>query len=381
MGRRVVATLLLWVTGFGLLRVSFLAPESCPGLSTGEALTAAAAAGDWLASGQDSEGRFLYEYDRESGRALPGYNMVRHAGVTMSLYQLAHAGIDDALTAADTALELMLDGLEPAGAGRALVEPGSRSARVGASALMAAALLDRRTVTADGRYDDELRSLGRFLVGQIGPDGKTSASYDLAEDAPTDETSRYTTGEAGWAVARLHTAFPGEGWGRPARLVADYLATERDEAEGMDFRPWPDQWAAYLLAELAPEGLSADHAAYARALAVRFGMLVRVESQKDGWPTPFLDPHARGAGLGVWVEGIGSLARVAAIDPRLADLRPALDERLACGAGLLTQRQVTAGPTREAGAWFRNGLTRMDDQQHALAGLLAAAGRFERAGS
>ncbi|HEY3142104.1 MAG TPA: hypothetical protein VGJ86_13295, partial [Acidimicrobiales bacterium] len=90
-----------------------------------------------------------------------------------------------------------------------------------------------------------------------------------------------------------------------------------------------------------------------------------------------------GAGLGVWVEGLGSLTRVAAVDDRLADLRPALEDRLNCGAGLLAERQVSAEkaddydqPDLVQGAWFRDGLTRMDDQQHALSGLLAAAGRI-----
>lgn len=198
------------------------------------------------------------------------------------------------------------------------------------------------------------------------------AAYDLVAGARVEETSRYATGEAGWALARLHTAFPGEGWDRPAREVADYLSTARDEAEGLDFRPWPDQWAAYLLAELAPEGLAEHHVAYARQLAARFGMLVRVESQKDGWPTPFVDAHARAAGLGVWLEGLGSLVQVAEADGRLADLQPALEERLSCGAGLLIERQVDDGPEVEIGAWFRAGSTRMDDQQHAVSGLLAA---------
>ena len=105
---------------------------------------------------------------------------------------------------------------------------------------------------------------------------------------------------------------------------------------------------------------------------------MRTESQKDGWPTPFVDAHARGAGLGVWVEGVGSLARVAEVDPRLADLGPALEERLACGAGLLAARQVSGGPEEEAGAWFREDVTRMDDQQHSLSALLAAVGLIER---
>jgi hypothetical protein len=379
--RRLTRTAVVWMVALGGLRLSFLAPEVCPSFDEGEAVAAAVSAAGWIEAGQQRDGRYVYEYDRGANETRPGYNIVRHAGVTMSLYQLATAGAGE-VAAADAGLELMLDGLVPAGGGLALIEPGASTARLGASALMAAALEARRDATGERQYDDELRALGRFLEVLVGPDGRALASYDLALGAPTPgETSRYATGEAGWALARLHSMFPDEGWDLPAVAVADYLAVERDAAEGLDFQPWPDQWAAYLLAELGRPHLGARHIVYARALAERFGMLVRVESQKDGWPAAFVDPRARGAGLGVWVEALGSLGRLAAVDDRLADLRPALADRLACGAALLVERQVDdaaaqafAAPDLVRGAWFREGVTRMDDQQHALSGLLAAAG-------
>ena len=378
--RALLSTAAVWLVGFGVLRVSLLAPEECPSISEDEAVAAAAAAADWLAVGQQPDGSYLYEYDRSGGRPVEGYNMVRHAGVTMSLYQMAATGDEDALATADAGLELMLDRVRPAGDGLALVEDGSSIARVGASTLMAAALIDRRVATGDETHDPELLGLGRFLAGQVQADGRVSSDYDLTGDTALDQTSRYATGEAAWALARLHTTFPSEAaWGAAARRVAEYLATERDDDEGIVPQPWPDQWAAYLLAELAPTGLSAEQAAYARRLSERFGLLVRVESQKDGWPTPFVDAHARGAGLGVWVEGLGSLARVAEVDERLGDLGPALEERLQCGAGLLAARQVVGGAPEEAGAWFREDVTRMDDQQHSLTGLLAAFGLLDRA--
>ena len=384
MTRRLLSTLTVWLVAVAALRVTFLAPEDCPSLDRRAALAAAVAASGWIETGQSADGRYLYEYDRERDDRRPGYNLVRHAGVTMSLYQLAGAGHRLVIEAADDGLEVMLDGLVTAGDGQALTAPGSRVAQLGASALMAAALEARRDATGERRYDDELRALGRFMAGPIGPEGRALASYDLVDGAPTPGvTSRYATGEAGWALARLDTLFPGEGWGEPAHAVADYLATERDAREGLAFRPWPDQWAAYLLAELAPSGLDDDQVTYTRRLAERFGVLVRVESQKGSWPTRFVDPRARGAGLGVWVEGLGSIERVARVDDRLADLRPAVRARLACGAGLLADRQVDdararrfAAPELVRGAWFRNGVTRMDDQQHALSALLAAAGRI-----
>ena len=186
----------------------------------------------------------------------------------------------------------------------------------------------------------------------------------------------------------MHNLFPTEGWDVPARRVLDYMSTARDEVEDLPYRPWADQWAAYTLAEIAPDGLDEHHVTYARALAERFAMLVRAESQKDSWPVAFVDPRARGGGLGVWLEGLGSLSAVAALEPSLADLREPLSDRLVCGAGVLAERQDDASdaagwpsPDLVEGAWFRDDVTRMDDQQHALSGLLAAAGQVGPVGS
>ena len=75
-----------------------------------------------------------------------------------------------------------------------------------------------------------------------------------------------------------------------------------------------------------------------------------------------------------------SLSRVANAEPQLEDLREPLSARLSCGGGILEERQEDAAdwpaPDRVEGAWFRDDTTRMDDQQHALSGLLAAAGRL-----
>ena len=113
----------------------------------------------------------------------------------------------------------------------------------------------RREATGDRRYDTLLRRLGRFLVAQTEPSGAVLASYDPIRDRPVPgEYSKYYTGEAYWALARLHLTFPGEGWGKVADRIGAYLATKRDDVED-HFPPIEDHWAAYGLSStvLFPE--------------------------------------------------------------------------------------------------------------------------------
>ena len=63
-----------------------------------------------------------------------------------------------------------------------------------------------------------------------------------------DSRSKYYTGEAYWALGRLHRLFPDDGFGAVADRIGDYLATRRDDVEGI-WPPVPDHWVAYGLAE------------------------------------------------------------------------------------------------------------------------------------
>ncbi|MDZ7729553.1 MAG: hypothetical protein U5Q44_15910 [Dehalococcoidia bacterium] len=143
--------------------------------------------------------------------------------------------------------------------------------------------------------------------------------------------------------------------------------------------PWADQWAAYGLSVMGDWGLEEHHITYAESLAERFGLLVRSESQRREtlYSSLTRGPEARAAGMGTWVEGLTSLWLLAGEDERLAHIRGDIAERAMCGAGMLQDRQVGedeagdyARPDIAAGAWFDEGLTRMDDQQHAISGLM-----------
>lgn len=380
--RRLRGVAAVWVLGVVGLRATLWAPEVCPAITAGQAQAAAVAAADWIVDNQDADGSFLYEWDRATGEASDDYNLVRHAGVTMSLYQLVAAGEIRFLDAADDGLAWMLDRLAVAGDGRAFTDPGTIGtvgppAKLGASSLLVVSLSLRRQATGDRRHDAVLSDLGRFIVGQQRPDGSMLNRFDLVDQHPiAEETSIYSTGEANWALALLHEVFPTERYDVAAYLTLDYVTTARDDIEGYEPAPWPDQWAAYTLSAMAPWGLGEHHVAYARELSQRYGFLLRFDAQR-GTDVGSLThgPRPRGAGFGTWVEAASALRLAALSDDRLADLVEPLGDTLACGAANLASTQVApVGDVtpQEAGAFFTDDVTRMDDQQHAASGLLGA---------
>lgn len=374
--RRTTRALVTWVLGAAVMRLTLWAPEVCPAIARTEARAAAIDAADWIVTNQREDGQYLYDFDRDTGESSDDYNLVRHAGVTMSLYQLVRAGELQYLEPADGGLDWMLDRLVPTG-DEGLAFTDDRRAKLGASSLLAVSLAQRRLATSDPQFDEQLRGLGRFLVAQQRPDGSMLNFHDTQTgEAVPGLTSVFATGEALWALALVHEAFPHLGFDRPAWRTLDYLATERDLEEGILPQPWPDQWAAYSLGEMAEWGLEGHHVRYTRRLVERFGMIVRFDAQRGtAYGSLTHGPAPRGGGVGTWLEGMGALRPLVMTDARLVDLDRRLAETLECGAARLADRQVEPGedvPPEAAGAWFYDDLTRMDDQQHAASGLLLA---------
>jgi hypothetical protein len=201
-------------------------------------------------------------------------------------------------------------------------------------------------------------------------------SFDLGTGEPDRVSiSQYYAGEAMWAIARLQSALPDDEWRTSAERAARFISTERDDRDFVPVGPLNDHWAAYGFAEMAAWPIDDDAADYARALYGRFQLLIRWEAQKEpGAPYSWTHgPERRAAALGTWVEGQGALARLARADERLDDLQAETFDSTACGSGVLVARQQAGDDPRTAGAWFTDGESRMDDQQHAISGLLAYA--------
>jgi hypothetical protein len=293
-GLGILSLALTGILVFGVLSP----PESCPAVSAGDLRASAGETVRWFIRNQLPNGTWLYLYDAGSDEAAADYNMARHAGVSMGLYQAAAAGIPGARETADRGVEWAFDRLVERDQWAALPSHGYLTS--GSTALLLAGLVERRLDTGDERYDERMAQLGRFLLAQTEPSGAVLAEYDLRAERPVaGGYSKYYTGESYWALARMHRLFPDGPWGEAADRIGAYLATRRDSAEDL-WPPVPDHWAAYGLAETVAfddrdgdRPLTDDELAYARRQAGLFGAQVRWVGQHFGarpgptraWPT------------------------------------------------------------------------------------------------
>ncbi len=367
-----------WLVTLGLARVVVVQPERCGDVTVERLDRAIAETIGWATRTQGADGRWIYRYDARTDTDLGVYELVRHAGFTMSLYQAAAYGETEAFAPAERADAWARGFLVEHDDWTALApaQPG-RGYDIGATALFANAVLYKRAVTGSTTDDELLTRLGRFLLVNTMPNGAVTASWDPSTGAPVaGSSSPFFTGEALWALTRLESALPGP-WREPSVRIARYIATERDDAEDR-WPDVPDHWASYAYAEMArwpgPDALDDDILRHARRVAELEAVSIRYESQRTGSAFSRLTrgPIALPAGVGTLGEALGSLEHV----PGLAG-DPTLRARTRCVAGVLLERQRTAAqaaelpaPERVRGAWLRNGITQIDDQQHAMSALL-----------
>jgi len=376
--RVILIPLFFWIVSLGAVRVLVVPPEDCGAVDAPAARNAALRAMEWAARNQQPDGRYTYLYDAAADAPIADYNIVRHAGVTMSMYQVVgRLNRADLLAAGDIGTAWMVDRLQRQDDWAALAD--TPRATLGSSALMLVALSERRLATGETDYDEVMREVGHFLMAMQREDGGFYVAWQFDQnDFDRVGTSVYYPGEALWALALLQEALPDTRADDAARRAVDFITTQRDDVEGVRFPPLNDHWAAYGVAEMAEwqPGLTDANIEYARRLAGRFSLFIRFEAQKSdsAFQHSIRGDDRSSSALGTWVEGQAALWRLASTDERMADLRNDIRDSATCGAGILEQRQApdSAGPA-EAGAWFIDDITRMDDQQHAASGLLYTA--------
>jgi hypothetical protein len=393
---RVGRIIAVWAVGvlavFGVGRAVVAMPQHC---GTGEAAewrAAAEAAVGWFATNQQADGTFTYRYDAETGAEPDEYNWVRHAGVLLSLEQAETAGVATAAPVADRARARVFQNITRAGDVAALRNGAEPTA--GGTALLVAALAERHEHRADTTDDELLRALGRYLVAQVQPGGQVDEYSDPATLAPERGTpSIFTTSEVAFALARMERLFPGEGFGEPVRTITHYVSTRRALDAGV-VPDLGDHWMAYAMSEIVrwpdPQAarLTGEELAWGRKQMGIVGVMTRFESQRtQGWQDEVRRGGVSiGSAVGTHGEALNGWVLVAGIEPALRPQLANVVSTAQCNAGLLAERQVTPEEAAEApdpekaqGAWLWEGVTQMDDQQHALSALVMATDRVDPA--
>ena len=368
LARRIGLGIAAWVVAASAFVVFVARPEQCPAVDVASASAAADAAVAWFDANQHDDGSWLYRYDKATQTDLGGYNLTRHAGVLLSLFQA------EDVAGGDAGVEYALERLERDDDWAAFGEGDLLES--GASALLVAALGQRRLDTNDAQHDEVLAELGRFLLAMTDAHGKVFAFWQPSSHTASG-TSIFSTGETWFALNRLERLFPDAGWREPAERVGRYVMQHRDDAEDV-FPPTSDHWGAYAVDEMQhwttppSAGLTEMTDAYAERLAGIFGVQVRFESQRtDHGVNVLLRGHqALPSGLGTLGEGLSALARYEDARGRPDDAA-AITNRMTCAAGMLVARQVSSDDVRADGAWFHSDVTQMDDQQHPLSTLIA----------
>ena len=379
MRKRLTIAIVLWIAGLLVFRYALVPPEACGPVDLAAIDNAIGEVRAWLEDSQGVDGTYIYEYDRVSDELSRDYNMVRHAGVTMGFYQMAADGDPTAVPVGDNGLAFMLNNVLTVDDRAYLTYRGPR-AELGSSALMLAGLAHRRQATEDRQYDELMQRLARGIVAQQRPNGGFWHLTDPDGEPVPEVTSLFSNGEAFWALLLANEQFPEAGYDQAAQAAATYIAIEQDDEENVLFPPWASQWSAYGYADLVPLGISDAQAAYVDDLINRFGAIIRggAQQRSGGIADWVRTGSARGSGFGTILEATAAMNRLAQAEPRFAHYQEELRERLVCAAGLVVTGQQTVdvaatypNPDLVEGAWFVDDLTRMDDQQHHLSGLLA----------
>jgi len=384
---RLALGVVVWVLTATVLRVAVVPAEQCAPVTEEEVRAAVVRSVGWLVDNQNSDGSWLYRYNRVDDEDIGGYNLVRHAGLLVSLYQADAIGIDGARDAGDAGTDYVLERLVETGDGGLAFGDEGAIQKAGGAALAVAGLAERREHTGDDTYDETMAALGRFLEGQVTPVGSVMGDWDPRTGARIPDTfSKFYTGEVFWALARLHTLFPDDGWDEPTERILRYVAEDRDQVEGW-FPDIPDHWSAYAYAEMArwPEyrsgerGFSEAALAYATRQAQFQSAQIRYESQRTN---SFISHYTRGrqtlgAGLGTIGEAFDAWWRLSERRQEWSINRDEIRARTLCTASVLVDRQVDdteaqtyPRPDAVRGAWFQFDITQMDDQQHSLSALV-----------
>jgi len=336
-----------------------------------------------LAAGVDGTGRYGYLVDARTGAADGSYNWPRHSGATYFMAQAARLTGDPLVTAAcRRAAGLLRDGsLVPCGGQRCIAD--GDIADLGSSALAILAFTEIDAGGLDHGFRQTIRELTSFIRSQQRPDGEYMHYFDRGTNKPLDIQVLYYTGEATFALARVHRVTGDEDALAAARRSLHHLGRSWTFF-GSRYFYGEEHWTCQAAAELVdrePDRSALEFCrgwhAYTRAIQYEPGE-TPFDAAGGFGVGPLVPPRITAASSRSEAAGalLDALARTSPDDPDVplleAELRAALELVLRSRLGR-DQEHLFANPTAVIGRLpgsFTDMRLRIDYEQHAGSALV-----------
>ncbi|HKV42583.1 MAG TPA: hypothetical protein VJX67_25500, partial [Blastocatellia bacterium] len=371
-------------------------------VNTHRLLQSARAGGDYLVRMQRPDGSFVYSYRAalDTG-STARYNIVRHAGAAISLFDLYGATHDRRyLNAARKAVDFLhgrfhetvvavphseaaYEALGPNRSRTGLyVTDDDGKAKLGAMALSLLAEVDE--IKYLGRRDlTQAEALANVIMAMQNEDGSFRTTFNSGANEPDDPPSLYFPGEAMLALTELYQLIPRH----DPRLLdtaergAGFLIRAQREQTDLP----PDAWFAQSLEALYRITHKSEYARHAIALAVSMVKGQYSVGAPEGYEGGVTGGIPRAVQSASRAEGVLAGYRLAII------LKDATSWTLLAGlkssAGFQLSQQFTSGssfflpaPERALGGFresFSSTRIRIDYVQHNIESLLGLAAALE----
>lgn len=345
-------------------------------LSRARLVQAARAGGDYLLRIQRQDGGFNYYYDAAEDRfEARRYNIVRHAGTAVALFDLYAATRDSRYNeSARRAMRFLVTRFRRArGTQGSYVLDYDGKAKLGANGLALVALI--RQIELDPRNGNRksAEELSKLILALQRKDGSFEMRHILRPDEQVLSESLYYPGEALLGLIRLYGLNRDPRFLKAARRGADYLIERQQKMNALP----ADAWFIQALEGLHSIGHEKRYAEHAIALAEAMIADQYTDDAPEGYAGGFGPGSPRGTPAASRAEGLVAAYRIAR---STSDLRAEkIASALKATARFQLAQQLTAdtagvrNPRRAAGG-FREGLTsmkiRIDYVQHNISSLL-----------
>ena len=360
----------------------------CPtdGIAAPEAVTragltaAARSGGDYLVRVQRPDGSFHYYYNAAEDRfERRTYNIVRHAGTAISLFELYSQTRDIRyLDAAKRAARFLETRFRPAPGRNAIyVLDYDGKAKLGANGLAVVALTKLLELDPKSNARAKAQRLANLILMLQRKDGSFHTRYRLRPNDPPGIASLYYPGEAILGLARLYDVTRDNRLLVAARRGADFLIASQ---RAMHTLP-PDAWLMQALEALYNIGREKRYADHTLALASAMIADQYTDEDAEGYAGGFGPGPPRVTPAASRAEGLVAAYRLARStgDARASSIATALkaSARFQFTQQFTSENNASArNPARAAGGFFEGSTdpwVRIDFVQHNISSLLAIA--------